>query len=370
MLITTISFKNFRNLNLETEPGEGVNLIVARNGSGKTNFLDGIHYLASSNSFKQNVDNSINIAWDAQFPFAKVAATLRSGTDSATISQVIVFSDDSGRSVKRLITNDINKSKLSFGRVLPLIAFVPKDIDIVSGSPDIRREEMDYFLSALNYEYASALREYKQLVKQRNKLLALIADKKSNASELAYWNERIALLGGYILAARENIIDQFQPALGLAAKSLFNAKLLKLDLKYETRFTGDESRKQEELFEKLNNNLVKELAAKRTLYGPHRDDYLINFDDRPIRLFGSRGEQRLAALIVKLAMWEFLRTARNEKPILLLDDVMSELDKLHRHSLEDYILGLQTQTFIAATDFSDFRDKFRELAKEIVLTKI
>ncbi|MFQ5493007.1 MAG: DNA replication/repair protein RecF [Candidatus Dojkabacteria bacterium] len=373
MHISNIAYKNFRNLNLKARIAPGLNIIVAPNGAGKSNFLDGIHYLSYVKSFRKYLDGS-NISLDKKSDFARIDAELVS---IDPVKLTIIFSSQEGRNFKRYEVNGISKRKTTFSGNLYAVLFAPHDLDLISGSPEVRRGELDDFINSFDIEFAATLKEYKAVVKQRNKLLARIAEGVAKKGELGYWNDKLIDLGSKVITTRIETLERFLPVLAETARELFNGELNDLSLGYISKFgeIGGKGEKDDDyrskvarrLRQKIEENSFKEIAATKTLYGPHRDDIDITLAGRPVKIFGSRGQQRLAALIFKLAMLVYLEELFNEKLILLLDDVMSELDQKHRENLERILSKMENQIIITGTSTADYTDGFLKRGKRIKL---
>ncbi|MCA9383845.1 hypothetical protein KC909_05785, partial [Candidatus Dojkabacteria bacterium] len=187
---------------------------------------------------------------------------------------------------------------------------------------------------------------------------------------LIYWTERLLELGSYILDERVRVLKEFRPVLRANAKQLFDAELGSLDIDYESKvtdFEGEDGSK--EIFaQKIKSGINKEISAKRTLYGPHRDDIIFTLNDKNIRIFGSRGQQRLAALIFKLSMWFYLKDKLDVSPVLLLDDIFSELDAANSRKLENLLQELHTQILVTATEKYYLSEDFYKKGNKIELT--
>ncbi|KXK25706.1 MAG: DNA replication and repair protein RecF [candidate division WS6 bacterium OLB20] len=353
-MVTSVSFQNFRNLTLKTDLSDSVTLIAAPNGAGKSNFLDGLYHLSRARSFRPFTEGN-TISWQARIPFARIDASLADGRKLG-----LVVSEQSGRQTKRYEVNGAGKRRADFSRHLQTVLFAPQDLDLVSGAPEVRRAELDEFLSMQSRQYENALRDYKKVLRQRNTLLGLILEGRASERELPFWDEQLISLGSELISQRIHLLRGFVPVVRDLAASLFGGEVRDLDLSYESKFadlSGGENI-AERFGEKLEQGRLKERAAGRTLYGPHRDDLIISFGGRPMRIFGSRGQQRLAALIIKLAMLDVLRSEEGTTPVLLLDDIMSELDPVHRSNMEQLILDLGIQTVVTGTDTAQFSADF------------
>ena len=356
MHIKSIAVKNFRNLNLETELSPGLNFVIAGNGAGKSNLLDSIFQLSHGHSFKPSNEGG-NINWKSRVNFAKLSAALM---QERLYELQLIISELEDRNLRSFSINGRRKARRAFINMVGCVLFAPQDLDIISGSPEVRRSELNDFLSQIDDEYSDSIKSYRLILKNRNKLLQRIADGFADIKELAYWDERLVHFGSNIMFKRNELLEQFRPVLKQQAEDLFNAEVRNLGLEYISKFTAEKGLDAitASFHSKLEDNAYKEISAKKTLYGPHRDDFELNLNKRPLKYYGSRGQQRLAALILKLAMLDFLEQLKGESIILLLDDVMSELDKIHRANLEKILQKMNSQIVITATDKSDFTPEF------------
>lgn len=365
-MIKNIKLKKFRNLNLQTDLDPNINIIIGKNGLGKSNFIDSVYYFSYGKSFKR-ISDSDSIAFDDTIGFARMETVINNDEQTKL---AVTFSRVDDKSYKKLEVNDLATIKRKFNNHLYAVMFSPETLDIIIGSPDLRREDLDDFISGINDEYEHKLRDYKNIVRNRNKVLAAISDGKSTTKELIYWTERLLELGSYILDERVRVLKEFRPVLRENAKQLFDAELGSLDINYESKVTEfDMEGGSKEIFaQKIKSGINKEIGAKRTLYGPHRDDIIFTLNDKNIRIFGSRGQQRLAALIFKLSMWFYLKDKLGTSPVLLLDDIFSELDAANSRKLEHLLQELHTQILVTATEKYYLSEDFYKKGNKIELT--
>jgi DNA replication and repair protein RecF len=220
------------------------------------------------------------------------------------------------------------------------VLFRPENIEIVLGRPSVRRDYLDSVLEQVDREYARINLSYRKGLRQRNKLLSKIRDSNARANQLYFWNNLLVKNGEYLTKKREDFLD------------FLNNKSENLFFEYQAdRITAAGL---EELIE-------KEIEAGRTLIGPHRDDFLVrsinNGDqDRDLAMYGSRGEQRMAVLFLKILELEFIDQQTGERPVLLLDDIFSELDQEHRNRIFE-VIG-QQQTILTTTEEDLIDEKF------------
>jgi DNA replication and repair protein RecF len=314
------NFRSYDSLKLSLVPG--INVFYGGNGSGKTNVLESIYWLSMIKSFR-STDDSILI---------------KQGKENASISTEVsdnemdkLFSLEYSLTAKRKIIKE-NNSKLSrmsdmIGKI-PLVLFSPENIMMIKGEPSLRRRFIDDLISQVNKEYYIVLMKYTKEVAHRNYLLKGIREGKLKKDSLLIWNQQITSNGTRILAARIAAIE----ALNTTLKEKLIDKGIDIGLKYFSKnmqdFTGPAiAKKYEEFFE---NNIDEEIARSTTLIGPHRDDIDINFNGRPAKQYASEGQQRVTAVLIKLAEGLVIKEKRGSFPVVLLDDFSSELDNANR----------------------------------------
>lgn len=376
MIISNIEFKNFRNLNLAFKPASGFNLVLGENGVGKSNLLDAIYHLALGKTFKPYALTQ-NINFDSKDGFALINSAIISEDQTKELKIIFALKNDSER--KRLEVNTKPTTKAKFTQHLNVILFAPHNINLILGTPDIRRSELDDFASLCDYKYAAYIQEYQQIVKNRNRLLKSIANGEAKVNQLSYWDAKLIKLGSYIIAKRLQILNALLPVFTKLAQTHFKEEMADITINYLSKFKQDQlkldvptieltesiAKYYEEL---LLSGLDKEINSKQTQYGPHKDDFEILHNNKDMKLFASRGQQRIATFLFKLACWEYLANLKNTKPIVLLDDVMSELDNHNRLLLENIIAELETQTFITTTHATDFSEKISTKFKVLNLS--
>jgi DNA replication and repair protein RecF len=338
MKITKLQLKNFRNhADLTIEFDQNSTLIVGPNGAGKTNILESIYLLSTAKSPRSRYDKDL-IAHGKKFCTIN-ADTLSENEEKALELQVVGSETHENVSRKRVKVNKIAKTHKDFIRTFNTVLFMPEDIRIITGSPSRRRKYIDLLLSQLDYGYKKASLDYVKALRQRNRLLETIRNENRGWKQLEFWNSKILEKGQYIQARRLQLFDFLKEAVSNNGNNILDGGR-KVEIKYI---------KSEISEGKLYDNQNKEIAAGTTLSGPHRDDFEIWLDDYDIAQFGSRGQQRSALLALKLSEIEFIEKNIGERPVLLLDDIFSELDVNHRESVLNTIDKQQTvitSTFI------------------------
>jgi DNA replication and repair protein RecF len=367
MHLTRLSLTNFRNYGRQTlELAPGPVLLLGENAQGKTNLLEAMFLLATGRSERASIDGDF-IAWgvrgDPQ-PFAQVAGkAIRRTGDVAVEVTITGRAGAHGNLIasKRFKLNGVPKRASDVVGAILAVLFTTDDMELVKGAPSGRRRYLDVMLSQADHRYLRALQRYTKVVAQRNALLKRIGEGSSRRDELAYWDEEMARDGAVILAGRAVALRQIAlHAAGAHARLSGERELL--GVMYQPRFAdawtpgriaaGDPEEIASALLDRLQATRARDIAAGVTLIGPHRDDFALTLGGESAASFASRGQQRTAALALRLAEARFLRDASGEQPILLLDDVLSELDEHRRASVLAAIEA--DQIFITSPD----RDRF------------
>lgn len=336
MIIKKISVDGFKNLcGIDIIPQDKVNVICGENAQGKTNLIEAIWILSGAKSFRTTRQTDF-IGFDKDI--ARIDIAFEDSQREQNIS-VTLFKPTKE---KKILLNSVKQRSLSslFG-VLKCVVFTPEDLELSKGSPDIRRSFIDLCISQIKPQYAKTVAKYETVLMQRNALLKNIILGISTKDELDVWDNQLARLGSYISVLRY----QYVKKLGIYSGGLYDdisnhrekLKLLYLssvfrDLENRTDYGG-------EMTEVYLNELLKsrseDMRLGFTTVGVHRDDVLINVGGVLAKDYGSQGQNRSAALCLKLGQAYILYDETNEMPVILLDDVLSELDKSRR----DFVLG-------------------------------
>lgn len=350
-MITNIRLQHFRSyddVSYDFDPG--VTIIVGPNASGKTNLLEAVLVAAHGSSYRTKDADLVQFEapWarlDAQTPTHTRVVKLQ-GSDPVKKS----FEID-GKPLVRLVQQ----------RTLPVVLFEPNDLLLLSGSPDLRRTFLDELIEQITPGFSSVRKHYRRVLTQRN---ALLKKNPPNLKEqLFVWNLRLSELSGQIARERYGLVRHFNQRVSELYDSLAGRDN-KIELHYVSKFS--EENYETALLRKLEENIELEVMRGFTTYGPHRDDIAALIDDHPMQEAASRGETRTLVLALKILELQLLEEARNEKPMLLLDDVFSELDAKRRQALTQFV---QTyQTFITTTDADIVADYFATSHKIITLT--
>ena len=339
MIVKSLKLKNFRNYDLlDLEFDETTNIFYGDNAQGKTNILESIYLTGTTKSHRGTKDRDM----------------IQFGQEEAHIETVVEkkgvpFKIDihlKKNSPKGIAINKIPIKKASelFG-IINIVFFSPEDLNIIKNGPAERRRFIDLELSQLDKLYLSDLSNYNRIVNQRNKLLKDVYDRKDLLDTLDIWDMQLVNYGNRIMERRKKFIDQMNQIIGEVHEKLKGGRE-HLKIFYEP------SLKDESLEHALMKNRERDIRMKSTSVGPHRDDICFMCGDLDIRKFGSQGQQRTAALSLKLSEIELVRRVTKDTPILLLDDVLSELDKHRQNYLLDSISDVQT--LITCTGLDDF----------------
>ena len=330
MLIKKISLENFRSYpKKEFEFTERVNLVVGPNTAGKSNLLEAIFLLAFGKSPRADLEREM-VRGDEKFGFVRATVA---GSDDRDLEVVLT---ESG---KRFRVNGVGRRLADFSQHFHVVLFSPEDLNLVIGSPDLRRRFMDFALGSVDPAYSHAATEFDQVRKRRNRLLEQINKSFASEEELGFWDAKFLEHGVLLQDKRKEFFDEINGEVGAE----------KLELGYiPSGLTA----------ERLIEYRPREIAAETSLIGPHRDDFEFKsvagsqepVVGRDLAAFGSRGEQRRAVLALKEAELRFVEKRIENRPVLLLDDIFSELDEENRARVFD-LIG-DGQTIITTTDIN------------------
>lgn len=340
--LTLSGFRNYSNAQLEFSPL--TNVIYGNNAQGKTNILEAVYLFAQGRSHRTQTDKEL-VKFGEEL--AKLSIEFEDGERSHT-AQIRILKNGK----KSVSVNHVHLLKLSsLMNYLNVVMFSPEDLNLVKGSPNIRRRFMDSAVSQIYPAYLSALMEYKQALNQKNCLLKNLKYSGNNSDPtLSVWNRQLADSGVKIMQARIDFINRINKA-AKHVQSEISAE--ELEIRYIPSIKCEEV-SVSEMYEFLESRSAREIDAAASQYGIQRDDMEIFVNNREAKLFGSQGQQRTAALSMKIAQAEYIKDIKNEYPVLLLDDIMSELDISRRMYLSERIKD--KQVLITSTD-TDLIDK-------------
>ena len=340
MYIKTLSLTDFRNVSRQTLALDSkLNLLVGANAQGKTNFLEAIYLLAHGLSFRTNEFRDL-IRWEAATAKIQAQAMLPEGED---------FLEVQINSEKKSLWRNEKKtswSRASFGpTTLLAVLFAPEEILVLKGSPQGRRHYIDALVEKLSPAYGKTLKNYHRVVVQRNKLLQ---DEAMNPNQLETlletWDAPLIDLGGQLIQERKLWTDRLNQHLTARYEDMSQSKS-QAQLIYQPHVESDAAA----FSQKLSERKALEKILRRSLVGPHRDDYVATLRNNPVKGFGSQGESRTFTLALKCAEIDLIQEVHQQTPILLLDDVVSELDEARNHYFFHYLLQFAGQVVVTAT---------------------
>lgn len=341
-MIAKIALQHFRSYDAATfEFGPNVNIIVGPNTAGKTNLLESVLVIAHGGSYRAH--DAELISFDA--PWARIDAEL----DGQRRTVKLQKADD--RVVKSFDIDGQVVTRLHHSRTLPVVLFEPNHLLRLSSVPELRRVFLDDLIEQTDPSFSVTRRQYKRVLTQRNALLK--RNPPDLAQQLFVWNIRLSELAGKIVRARLALITACNEQLSAIYDGLANTNAA-VTLEYQTSMTGDY---ESALLRKLEQHVDIDVMRGYTIYGPHRDDMLVLLNGHPLQDAASRGELRSVVLALKIVELQMIESARETRPILLLDDVFSELDSQRRKALTGYV-G-EYQAFITTTDADDVAKSFQ-----------
>ena len=362
MRVCELSLRDYRNyVNLNLDFDAGVNLIVGRNAQGKTNLLEAISYLGSGKSFRaQKTGEMIRFGAD----FADIEGRVFSQEREQNLRWVL-FQGSRPRQIWR--NGAKKKTAAEISGVLSTVLFCPEDLMILKGGAAARRRLGDHALCQLRPNYDAALTEYNRILEQKNKILKDRFENPALLEILPEYNQRLCQVGALLISYRARFYD----SLGKAAEnyhSQFSGGSEELRLQYRTVSTVSDpfasvAELTQALMEHLESHYRAELESSQCLTGPHKDDFDVSLSGINLKAYGSQGQTRTAAISLKLAQRELMKREIREEPVLLLDDVLSELDP----SRQDFVLNQITsgQVFITCCE----PGRFTKLGKTIEIDK-
>ena len=340
MLATRLTLRDFRTYAAaEVELGPGLTVVTGRNGVGKTNLLEALYFACTGRSCRTANEREC-VRFGAQLTRLELYCEDEQGAHELSVG----FQPGEP---KRLRADGAAVEKLTDVTARPLVSvFLPDRLELITGAPALRRAHLDQVIAALRPARAATRRGYSAALAQRNALVAAIRAGRAGRGTLPAWDAELARHGIALMADRAEAVEALRPrfvehaeGLGLSAEP---------DVVYRPR---SKATTEEELASELAERLPSDLERGFTGHGPHRDDLVLRRDHRELRAYGSRGQQRLGLLALLLAEREALAESRGTPPLMLLDDVMSELDAGRRRRLVD-VLRARGQSLITTTDLA------------------
>ncbi len=347
MKLHNLQLTNFRNHSKATFGFDGQNtLIFGANGSGKTNILEAIHLLSTTKSIKAEFDAEMI---NHEQNFCRLDALITNDEEKKLELIIKKLTTTDHTSSKTVKLNGVSRALNKFAGNLNSVLFSPDEIAVLTGSPSGRRKYIDSIFFQTDQKYKKAHSEYQKAMRGRNKILETIRETGRGRDLIELWEEKLCTTANVLQTSRQQLFSFFAVELK----------------KYEKIVNGDKVEIKVDFIQSYVDQAVfagnrqKEIYAGKTLYGPHRDDFDILLNGYSVANFGSRGQQRAVLLALKLCEMDFIETANGERPILLLDDIFSELDERHRANVLN-IMDLQ-QTIVTTSEELPNRDAFPKI---------
>jgi DNA replication and repair protein RecF len=361
------NFRNYGDLSLELSPHPMI--FQGDNAQGKTNLLEAIWVLTTTKSHRAaNERELINRSITKEsLPVSRLFGEVQRSKDSITLETSLKLdkanhpdpSDDAGVVQKRIRVNGIVRRATDVVGQVNAVMFSAHDLDLISGSPSLRRRHLDLINSQIDSHYLHCLQQYNKVLTQRNRLLDLIQQRQAQPAQLEFWDKELVENGSYLIEKRRSLAAVLN-GLSAAIHDRLSGGEEQLQLIYLPNVGSDSTAASEinsEFQSALQRAQSTEVSRGMTLMGPHRDELRFEVNGADMGTYGSRGQQRTIALSLRLAEASHLRDQANDPPILLLDDILSELDQTRRHCLLDTITSSQ-QALITATDLDHFDPSF------------
>ena len=347
-----VNFRNYPDDTVILAPG--LNVIVGDNAQGKTNLLEAISFAVTGSSPRTPNDSEV-VRWGQDFTRTEARVSL----DGGTSERAVAVGYAPGQKKRPTVDGAPAPSLTNYsagGAGVRAVTFFPDDTRVVKGAPADRREFLDLLLSSLRPSYARASIEYAKAVQQRNQLLRRIRDGFSSERTLATWGRKVVELGETVLKGREAAIAPLESYFGASLRALYGPEKAAIRYSYSAPL--------DEYAEALRGAHSADIERGTTSVGPHRDDFEVLLGGVNLTTFGSQGQQRLATLALKFAARDHVRDETGEDPILLYDDVMSELDERRREYLAGYFLE-STQAVITTTNLDYFDEEILDRSRVV-----
>ena len=344
VFLKQLNLTNFRNYStLELNFDHRPTILVSNNAAGKSNLLEAIYLLSITKSLRAETEDEL--IKEGQ-EFLRVEGFVDDPPAGGETELLVIINRPTKevKFKKKAMVNGIGRRVTDFIGNLPAVIFYPSDINLITGPPSLRRWHLDLGLAQIDPVYKKALTLYEQFLTARNRVLKRIREGEGKKDELTYWTDGLIKEGKVISDKRKEFFEFINPPTGGPLGSF----------KFEYK-------PSEVTIERLTETNGREVAAAATLIGPHRDDFNILLEDRNLAHFGSRGEQRTATLAFKLLQLEYMAKILGKRPILLLDDVFSELDAEHRAHVVEIVT--KQQTIIATVELENIPQAFLDSAR-------
>lgn len=351
MILKSLNLRNFRNyVSLEYVPSDGLNIIQGLNAQGKTNLIEAISLLSTTRPIRTARESEL-IRWEEEC--SAVAGEVERNGGLRILLEVML----SNTQRKQMRVNGLSRTRLAdmLGH-LQTVSFSSSDLSIVRGEPGDRRRFLDLEIAQMRPKYAIAFACFRRALDQRNSLLKRHAESRGSLESLEVWDSHLVKYGIQVMMSRKEFVEKLNPLAADAHQRLTDCQEY-LALTYQPNVApiseGTEERWMVEFERALATRRSEEIRRGTTLVGPQRDDIGIMINDKEARVFGSQGQQRTAVLSVKLGETRLSMDVSGEPPVVLLDDVMSDLDDGRKNRVMGFLRGV-TQVFITCTDLHSF----------------
>lgn len=353
--IRRLELKDFRSYgSFELEPAQGLTVLVGPNAVGKTNVVEAIELVTEMASFRNPVWADL-VREGAERAIVLMQAEAESGSRTD-----ITLTVENGRRAYR-VNGTPKRAVIDAAGLVPAVVFTPDDLRVIKEGADRRRSALDSVGAQISRAYGQLKNEYDRVLRQRN---ALLREPETSDRELEPWTQLLARTGTALTARRQGLTDKMAGRVSDEYEALSSGERLSVD--YTSGWNTGGPTDETAMLERLHARASEERARRMTLVGPHRDDIRFEIDGRDARAFASQGQQRSAALAWKLAELDAIEELSGKTPVLLLDDVMSELDESRRHALATRV-GRRAQTIMTTTNLGYFDESLIEDAKVIEL---
>ncbi len=325
MHLSSLSLHHFRNYTKKTFSfGNGFSVIIGENARGKTNILEAVSLLANGESFRARRIEEM-VQWEHEVGRAQGIVEDVKGNQN-TLEVMVTTGIVQGERVqkRKFLLDGVSKRRKDFIGNLLAVTFRPEDLDLMTDGPNLRRAFLNTVLSQASWEYRHALELYEKALKRRNALLDVLRDGQTTRAPFPFWDRLLIEHGSMITNMRRSFIETMNTASDFP---------LQFTVMYDSSIISEK---------RLHQYAIEEVVAGHTLVGPHKDDFAVALMEKDIGTYGSRGEQRMAVLWLKIQEMEYLEKKKEVRPILLLDDILSELDEKHQHIVLDLAEKQQT----------------------------
>ena len=373
--LSLVNFRNYERLELDFQPG--VVLLEGENGQGKSNLLEAIYLLSIAKSPRPSADRELIRRYPTEDEiYSRVSANVEREGDPLRVqidfrsTPVAVVNEEAGQSTRRgsegisvqkyFRVNGVPRRASTLVGQLNAVMFSAEDLELVHGSPTIRRRYLDILISQIDPQYLRGLQRYHRVVSQRNHLLRMVREGQASRNEMAFWDDELIKEGKYIMAQRLLTIRVLSEVAAPIHQEL-SGNGESLEISYDPNVTISEGESEEALAQDIRDAIEsrrqREFAQGVTVSGPHRDDLQLLIDGMDVGTYASRGQARTVVLAMKLAEASYLKTHRQQEPILLLDDVLSELDSVRRAHILERASQYQ-QSFVTTADVNAIEPSF------------